>query len=234
MLFAHLKRILRLDRLRLRGPCGARDEFLLAATAQNLRKLAKLITVPSAGPGHLRPHGLLTLRHRRDHPPNRFRAGFFNTIGRSRRRLPAGKRTLERHLRQPSRPPIVSLQGEPSNLDSQRPGEGSRLVALPTRRVGSQPSAGALRLAHLRPGERGERHLDPVDPARTVGLPAEIQATRVRRTVRELPEEHGPLGIRPRLDAQRDVKCHPTIAQRRAWAIALASARSGGFARRFT
>ena len=28
MLFAHLKRILKLDRLRLRGPCGARDEFL--------------------------------------------------------------------------------------------------------------------------------------------------------------------------------------------------------------
>lgn len=43
MLFAHLKRILKLGRLRLRGPCGARDEFLLAATAQNLRKLAKLI-----------------------------------------------------------------------------------------------------------------------------------------------------------------------------------------------
>jgi transposase len=46
MLFAHLKRILRLDRLRLRGPCGAHDEFLLAATAQNLRKLAKLIPAP--------------------------------------------------------------------------------------------------------------------------------------------------------------------------------------------
>ena len=46
MLFAHLKRILKLDRLRLRGPCGARDEFLLAATAQNLRKLAKLIPQP--------------------------------------------------------------------------------------------------------------------------------------------------------------------------------------------
>ena len=43
MLFAHLKRILRLDRLRLRGPNGARDEFHLAATAQNLRKLAKII-----------------------------------------------------------------------------------------------------------------------------------------------------------------------------------------------
>ena len=43
MLFAHLKRILTLSRLRLRGPNGARDEFHLAATAQNLRKLAKLI-----------------------------------------------------------------------------------------------------------------------------------------------------------------------------------------------
>jgi DDE family transposase len=42
MLFAHLKRILKLNRLRLRGPCGAKDEFLLAAVAQNLRKLAKL------------------------------------------------------------------------------------------------------------------------------------------------------------------------------------------------
>jgi hypothetical protein len=45
MLFAHLKRILKLDRLRLRGPNGARDEFHLAATAQNLRKLAKVIPV---------------------------------------------------------------------------------------------------------------------------------------------------------------------------------------------
>jgi hypothetical protein len=50
MLFAHLKRILRLDRLRLRGPNGARDEFLLAATAQNLRKLAKLIPMPLPEP----------------------------------------------------------------------------------------------------------------------------------------------------------------------------------------
>jgi DDE family transposase len=47
MLFAHLKRILKLDRLRLRGPNGARDEFHLAATAQNLRKLAKLIPAPA-------------------------------------------------------------------------------------------------------------------------------------------------------------------------------------------
>jgi hypothetical protein len=47
MLFAHLKRILKLDRLRLRGPNGARDEFHLAATLQNLRKLAMLIPVPA-------------------------------------------------------------------------------------------------------------------------------------------------------------------------------------------
>ena len=50
MLFAHLKRILRLDRLRLRGPNGARDEFHLAATAQNLRKLAKLVPMPIPAP----------------------------------------------------------------------------------------------------------------------------------------------------------------------------------------
>ena len=43
MLFAHLKRILGLGKLRLRGLSGAKGEFLLAATAQNLRKLAKLI-----------------------------------------------------------------------------------------------------------------------------------------------------------------------------------------------
>jgi transposase len=50
MLFAHLKRILKVDRLRLRGPNGARDEFLLAATAQNLRKMAKLIPMPTFHP----------------------------------------------------------------------------------------------------------------------------------------------------------------------------------------
>jgi hypothetical protein len=41
MLFAHLKRVLKLDRLRLRGLSGAQDEFLMAATAQNLRRMAK-------------------------------------------------------------------------------------------------------------------------------------------------------------------------------------------------
>ncbi len=61
MLFAHLKRVLGLGRLRLRGPCGANDvrfgltrpqwghgpgSFLLAATAQNLCKLAKIFPAP--------------------------------------------------------------------------------------------------------------------------------------------------------------------------------------------
>jgi transposase len=46
MLFAHLKRILRLGRLRLRGPRGAQFEFTLAAIAQNLRRLAKRVARP--------------------------------------------------------------------------------------------------------------------------------------------------------------------------------------------
>jgi Transposase DDE domain len=50
MLFAHLKRILRLTRLRLRGPNGANDEFLLAATAQNLRRLARLRPMNALSP----------------------------------------------------------------------------------------------------------------------------------------------------------------------------------------
>ena len=50
MLFAHLKRILRLDRLRLRGLNGASDEFLLAATAQNLRRMARYLGIPPPQP----------------------------------------------------------------------------------------------------------------------------------------------------------------------------------------
>ncbi len=46
MLFAHLKRILRMGRLRLRGPAGAQFEFTLAAIAQNLRRLAMLAVHP--------------------------------------------------------------------------------------------------------------------------------------------------------------------------------------------
>lgn len=41
--FADMKRNLGLTRLRLRGLTGANDEFLLAATVQNLRRLAKAI-----------------------------------------------------------------------------------------------------------------------------------------------------------------------------------------------
>ena len=54
MLFAHLKRILKLDKLRLRGLSGAQDEFLLAATAQNLRRMAKWL-MPRAPEANLPP-----------------------------------------------------------------------------------------------------------------------------------------------------------------------------------
>jgi transposase len=43
MAFAHMKRIFKLDRFRLRGLSGVRDEVLLTATAQNLRKLARYV-----------------------------------------------------------------------------------------------------------------------------------------------------------------------------------------------
>lgn len=44
--FGDLKRNLGLTRLRLRGLTGAHDEFLLAATVQNLRRLAKAVWPP--------------------------------------------------------------------------------------------------------------------------------------------------------------------------------------------
>lgn len=49
MLFAHMKRILKLERLRVRGMSGAHDEFLLTATVQNLRRMAKLLSQPPPG-----------------------------------------------------------------------------------------------------------------------------------------------------------------------------------------
>jgi IS5 family transposase len=54
ILFAHLKRVLRLGQLRLRGRTGARDEFLLAATAQNLRRMAKWL-IPKTPQANLAP-----------------------------------------------------------------------------------------------------------------------------------------------------------------------------------
>jgi transposase len=45
-LFGEAKHILSLLRLRLRGPSGARDEFLLTATVQNLKRLANHATRP--------------------------------------------------------------------------------------------------------------------------------------------------------------------------------------------
>jgi hypothetical protein len=48
MLFAPLKTTLRFERMRLRGLSGARDEFHLAAAAQNLRRLARTTPVAVA------------------------------------------------------------------------------------------------------------------------------------------------------------------------------------------
>ena len=49
-LFAEVKHNLALARLRLRGLTGARDEFLLTATVQNLKRLAKLAAIPPPRP----------------------------------------------------------------------------------------------------------------------------------------------------------------------------------------
>lgn len=55
MLFAHMKRILKVDRLRLRGLTGANDEFLLTATAQNLRRMAKVLSTGPPGISEMAP-----------------------------------------------------------------------------------------------------------------------------------------------------------------------------------
>jgi transposase len=49
-LFGDVKHNLGLTRLRLRGLTGARDEFLLVATAQNLKRLANLAAIPPPRP----------------------------------------------------------------------------------------------------------------------------------------------------------------------------------------
>lgn len=49
MLFVHLRRILKLDKLRLRRFSGAQDEFLLVAAAQNRRRMAKWLMPKADG-----------------------------------------------------------------------------------------------------------------------------------------------------------------------------------------
>ena len=80
MLFAHLRRILRLDRLRLRGPSGANDEFLLAATAQNLRKLAKLIPRRPSSPHEAKSQEFCLADSAQNPKCRRQNSGFFNKI----------------------------------------------------------------------------------------------------------------------------------------------------------
>ncbi len=49
-LFGEAKQILSMIRLRLRGLTGARDEFLLTATVQNLKRLANHTAKPPPRP----------------------------------------------------------------------------------------------------------------------------------------------------------------------------------------
>ena len=49
-LFGEVKHNLAFTRLRLRGLTGAKDEFLLTATVQNLKRLAKLAAIPPPAP----------------------------------------------------------------------------------------------------------------------------------------------------------------------------------------
>jgi len=80
MLFAHLKRILRLGRLRLRGPNGA-DEFLLAAPAQNLRKPGEAHSAPGTHIRHMRWEPGICLADIATNPKCWHQnSGFFNKI----------------------------------------------------------------------------------------------------------------------------------------------------------
>jgi hypothetical protein len=72
MRFAHLKRILKLGRLRLRGPRGAQDEFVLAAIAQNLRRLASLVARPPTRSGSVHR---VALELRKERQGRRIKAG---------------------------------------------------------------------------------------------------------------------------------------------------------------
>jgi hypothetical protein len=89
-------RILKLDWLRLiRGPNGARDEFLLAGTAQNLRKLAKLDTGAEL-PGGLKIASLSKPPRRQFSPSIDFDLlpGFFNKICQKRKLAGSGSPTM--------------------------------------------------------------------------------------------------------------------------------------------
>jgi len=74
MLFARLRRILRLDRLRLRDPDGTRGDFHLSAAAHNLRKMAKII--------RCRCQRLKKCADARRRRPLLSNAYFFSSIGR--------------------------------------------------------------------------------------------------------------------------------------------------------
>jgi hypothetical protein len=78
MLFAHPKRSIRLGRLRLRGPRGAKDEFLSAATGPKSAETSQAHSLPARSSPPTLPS------RKPPHDANRRRAEteFFNKIGR--------------------------------------------------------------------------------------------------------------------------------------------------------
>jgi len=99
MLFAHLKRILKLDRLRPRGLTGAHDESLLAATAQNLRRMAKRL--------HASPRVDQTREHRESSDHGRLRASTTQRAWRTGKRAHGSRRNFK------SWTPVKPLQPAP-------------------------------------------------------------------------------------------------------------------------
>jgi hypothetical protein len=88
MLFAHMKRNLRFTRLRVRGLASANDEFLLMATVQNLRRMAKLCARPP--PDHntigqlqtfARAGGMWLIRSSNEEDQPKNRSPFIRTLG---------------------------------------------------------------------------------------------------------------------------------------------------------
>ncbi|MEP5762393.1 MAG: hypothetical protein ABJ327_24380 [Litoreibacter sp.] len=91
-----------LGRLRLRGPCGANDEFLLAAIAQNLRKLAK--HCPAAYWQSQCARGIFRHRSKRAKPDKKgARAAFRARLSALATRCFSVELALNRHLLQGER-----------------------------------------------------------------------------------------------------------------------------------
>ena len=111
MLFAHLKRILRLGRLRLRGPSGAKDEFLLAATPKicgDWRNSSPSRSRPS--PCEAKRRRFASLAAAAHEHRARLKTGFFNEIDREHPPAEAGRPVPAVDVVSGCRQPLRSLK----------------------------------------------------------------------------------------------------------------------------